>query len=878
MTTKEDIAGYDLDDEVADLIRPHLDPTESTLASIAVAIDQKRQEAIAARSSSGIEGIWEECEDAYIGIDDANRGEFGQGRWGKPMSSDGPVTAGTTKKDETTASSTVYLRLTSRYVDAGKAKLCEILLPPNDKAFSISETPLPDLIKAKDDHRQVLQDGTKTPLTRAAKPGEIPELTPPPGSPMMAPAPSSPGPVAPADGQSPPSADGVSPAAAPAGAVQAGAAGTSAPPQVPLTVSDLAKEKLEIAHKSAKMAETRIYDWLQEAKYRRHMRKVIFDSGRCGSGVLKGPFPNPTRSIVTKKAKDGGVDIEVKDDVKPSVKRVDFWNCFPDPACGEDIHDGDYFFERDFLSTRGVRKLKKITGYIETAIDAVLEQGPSVVADNEKVPSRINNQGMKKGQFEIWFFYGMLTREEMNTCTMASTGEKLSADNVPEDKKQVYAIVTMINQTIVRATINPLDSGNFPYHIMCWQRRSGYWAGIGIGEQLRAPQRMLNASVRALLNNAGLSAGAQIVLDQGAVRPANGQWKLTPNKIWYKGADTPSQDVNEAFAIHEIPSVIEDMLKLVDLAEKQAENATSIPLVTQGQSGQTTPETLGGMQLQDTNANQLLRDIGWEVDDSITEPVVNDFYEWLLLDPDVPEEEKGEFVINAQGSSALVERAIQDQVLVQLPALSLNPVYKLDPAKCVEMFLRSKRLDPMDLQYTEAQQEAMSKQPPPVPVPVQVAQINASAVRDGIVAKQGIAGQTVQHEQQLHEAEQALAGQDSQNDAARINAESERTRAEQVVRLHEIQMKLHIATLDYANKQGITLAQAKAQLAKTAMTLQAQRELNAADHAVDLHKHHNPPPEPGQRKTQPKHIIPTNPAKPLAQVPGRAPNGEAFEQ
>lgn len=217
-------------------------------------------------------------------------------------------------------------------------------------------------------------------------------------------------------------------------------------------------------------------------------------------------------------------------------------------------------------------------------------------------------------------------------------------------------------------------------------------------------------------------------------------------------------------------------------------------------------------------------------------------------------------------------------MLVQLPALSLNPVYKLDPAKCVEMFLRSKHLDPLDVQYTPQEQEAMSKQPPPVPVPVQVAQINASVVRDGIVAKQAIGTQTVQHEQQLHEAEQALAGQDTQNDAARIVAEQERTRAEQVVRLHEIQMNLHIATLNYASKNNITVAQAKAQLAKTAMTLQAQRELNAADHAVDLHKHHNPPPEPGVNKNQPKHIIPVSPAKPLAQTPGRAANGKAFDQ
>ena len=319
------------------------------------------------------------------------------------------------------------------------------------------------------------------------------------------------------------------------------------------------------------------------------------------------------------------------------------------------------------------------------------------------------------------------------------------------------------------------------------------------------------------------------------------------------------------------------MLKIIDFAEKQAEQVTSIPLVTQGQSGATTPETFGATQLQDNNANQLLRNIGWAFDDSITEPVVRQSYEYLLLDPDVPEEEKGDFVINAHGSIALVERAIQNQTLAQLLPVSLNPAYGIDPKRCAAEFLKSKSFTPSDLKYTDEELADMAKNQPP-PIPVQVAQINASVIRDGIVAKQNVADQTMQHEQALHQDEQALAGQDTQNDAARIAAEQQRTQTEATVRLHEIQMKHNIALMDYANRNNITLAQAKTQLAKTAMTLQAQRDLNAADNAVDLHKHHNPSPTDAPSRKQPEHLNPRTAAKPLAQTPGRAPNGRGFAQ
>jgi hypothetical protein len=54
--------------------------------------------------------------------------------------------------------STVFLRLTSRYVDAGSAKLGEILLPIDHKAFSIDETPVPELIRLKDDVSQIVHE------------------------------------------------------------------------------------------------------------------------------------------------------------------------------------------------------------------------------------------------------------------------------------------------------------------------------------------------------------------------------------------------------------------------------------------------------------------------------------------------------------------------------------------------------------------------------------------------------------------------------------------------------------------------------------------------------------------------------------------------
>ena len=831
--------------EVAELIKPHMDPEPGTLSAIAVALKTKRDAAMIARTSSGIETIWSECEDAYIGIDDANRSEFEGGKWAKPMAMNGPVQAGTTVKGKPDHKSTVFLRLTARYVEAGAAKLGEILLPKTgDKAFSIKETPLPELIKAKKDKSQVVSDDGQ-PLTRPLQPGEMPPAQQPPMTGGAATAVST-----------APVPQPIGAPVAPGGAVQPGAtAGAPAPappppppPRVPLTVSDLAKENIQIAGEKAKLAETRIWDWLVESKYALNMRKVIFDAARLGSGVLKGPHPKVSEAVMTNASQADGADVSVriKREIKPGVSYVDVRNLFPDPTCGEDIHNGEYIFERDYMSDTQVRALKKLPGYITSQIDKVLAEETAPTTSGAAMRStRYGDNDERKGRRVVWYYYGVLSREEIDCCRVMGGRKPLTNVDVPLDKKHVHVIATMIGDTVVRAVLNPLDSGGFPYHVLPWQRRAGYWAGIGVGEQIRAPQRILNASARAMLNNAGKSSGSQIVIDQGSIRPANGNWGLEPDKIWYKTNDSPGDDVRKAFYAFDIPNMTDEMLKIIEFAEKQGENATSIPLVTQGQSGVTTPDTFGGMQLQDNNANQLLRSIGDNTDDFVTEPLVLKLYEWLLLDPHVPNEEKGDFNIDAHGSSALVERAIQDQTLATLGPIVKDPAYGISPRKWMGEYLLSRKMDPKRIQYTEDEQQKIDSQPPPVAPQVEAAKILAAS-------RQQIA--------------QGALGADQQMGAEEI-----------ALRREEMQYDRELAMLKYANDKGITLDKVKADLAKTAMTLQAQRELAAAASGVDLHKHHNPQKKDDDTggRNQPRHA---GPAKPIAQLPGRAADGEAFTQ
>lgn len=758
------------------------DSRDELLAALGLAVAKKRDEAVSARKDSGIEAVWLACEEAYLCIDEMNRHEYAQAKWAKPIAMNAPVTA-TAGEKSGDGRSTAYIRMTARYVDMGAAKISEIILPMDDKPFHFTSTPVPTLV-------------SRLAPIPAAMPAQMPGMAPPgapaiPGMPQAAPSP-----------------------------------------------EDDADDK-------AKKAEKRIYDWMVEAGYKSEMRAVIHDSAKLGTGVLKGPFPVLRKNRAVTKVQDKNGKTVVKVDrvssVVPGYKRIDPWNCYPHGACGEDVNAGDYFFEKDSISPSTLKALKHELDkegkpvYLTSQIDKVLEEGP----DGHREESGRPNQPKSRDNFNIWYFTGTISKKDLHL-----TGA-IGVDELPEDVSDISAIVTLVNNSVIRATLNPLQTGRFGYSVLPWSQRSGSWTGVGVAEQVSVAQKIVNNASRAVFNNAGVSGGVQIVMDPLAIVAANRSSVISPNKIWHLQADA-DKDVRKYFSVFEIPNITAQLMPIVQYGLKMAEEATNIPLISQGHDGEQTPQTLGQAQLQNTNANTLLRNLAYTVDEKITEPVVNDSYDWLLLDPDVPDDEKGDFDINCKGSVAMVEQAIQEQFLLQMGGMVTNPAFALSPPRWMEQVLKAKKFDTRLLQLTDAEKAQAAQQQPPEAPAVTSAKINAQA---RLQAAQIMAGVTVKKSEI-----------DVDRDRTYVQAEMQRTQSDHQATMAELQLRRELAMMDYANKRELSLEQVKAKLADTTMRLNLQKDLSMANLTLDVHKHSNP------------QVI-----KPPTEPAGRAPDGEAYQ-
>lgn len=697
------------------------------LEAFGVSLAHKREEAISGRYSSGIEQEWMEDEEAYQGIDDANRDTSIT----KPRSPNGSSYNPRPKE----VRSTVFLNITRPYVDAASAKVADMLLPTDDRNWGIKPTPIPDLELAKQDQTPIM-----TPM----------------GQPAM---------------------------------MQMQDPATGQPMQRQMTIADRATQIMDQANKAAQAAERRIEDWLVECQYHAEVRKAIEDCSRLGTGILKGPYPVVRKHKRVKRGQ-GITAIELVQTISPATKRVDPWNFYPDPSCGENIHDGSFVFEKDSFTAKQLRDLVGSPGYLQSQIEQILEEGPGkkYVGTNE----RTND----KDRFEVWYYHGVIDAEDM----------ELAGVKVEDKTKQIPAIIVLVNDRIIKAAINPLDSGEFPYDVMPWQRRTDSPFGVGVARQVRTPQRMLNAATRNMMDNAGLSAGPQLVMRRGLVEPADGSWTLTPRKVWYVSDEGDTRSVAEAFAAINIPTLQNELMAIIQFAAKMAEDVTGLPMLLQGQQG-AAPETVGGMQMLSNNASSVLRRIARTFDDKITEPHIRRYYEWLLLYGE-DEKEKGDFSVDARGSSALVERDIQNQWIVQMLNFAVpGNAYKIDPAKAFEEASKSQKFDPKRVQYTEEEwqqlQQQMAQAQPQDPQ-LQVAQIRAQA--------------DVQKTQA-----QAAA------DQAEIQFRAKMAQDENIARMAELQLQREIAMLKLAADQKISLEKIKAQLTDTAIKEKNKRELFTAE-------------------------------------------------
>jgi len=538
------------------------------------------------------------------------------------------------------------------------------------------------------------------------------------------------------------------------------------------TANEEANAIMEAAKQAAEAMERSIDDSLTECKYNGESRKGIEDAVRLGTMVMYGPFPARQTSKVWLPQGDGTQVLQINESIVPASMRMDPWDCFFDPSCGNDHQAGRGFFMRRMVTRKQLRQLVGLPGYDEEAIRDVLRSPPQKLRVAE---GRIIRDMINEDAYEMWTYHGEIEPEEMEMLSSRTQDPLTDVD---------FGVLVIVNDKVVGAMESWVVDRTLPVDVYCWRKADDSPFGYGLPDELEHQQRVVNSAWRQVMDNGRTSLGGQIVIKKGMVIPQNGSYEITPNKVWL--AKDELDDVRAAMTVFEFNSHLEELLAIAQAAMQFADTESSMPQIMGGEQG-SAPETVGGMVMLYNNANAVLRQRVKLYDDTITRPHIGRYYDWKMAnDPDPAI--KGDYEIDARGSTALIERDIQNQALLNLANITNNPRYipHLKEREELKAILKAFKVNPEELLKPEDQvkqeAEAQAQQGAPQDPKVQAAQIIAQAKADELAVKRETLSYNVERERA--ESEQAMMEAQLERDItiAKLEQDGIRSRDEMVAK------------------------------------------------------------------------------------------------
>lgn len=551
--------------------------------------------------------------------------------------------------------------------------------------------------------------------------------------------------------------------------------------------ADVAKLALEQAQSAAEAMEKEIDDQFVDCNWAQQTRAMIRSASRLGTGVMKGPFPKvlQERSWEQMEGADSVYQLSIIERMAPWCACIDVWDFFPDPNCGDDIQAGSYVIERDFLTPRKLRELAKDQSYYADEIAAVLREGPQRISRSSDRNARMEGERADREAFEIWYYYG-----DLDVTDLAARG--CDCSGLPEGMETASAIVTMVNDRVIKATLNPLETGSFPYRVMPWDAVPGQIYGRGVPRKISTPQRITNAATRSMLDNAGMSLGPQIVIDDSSIEPVDGRMEITGRKIWRLKIGGNVRTVQEAFAVFSIPTMQAELSAIIEFGLRMADEVSGLPLLLQGERG-SSPDTVGGMQMLMQSASIVLKRIAKQFDDYYTRPLLKDWYDWNMQHSKKPEI-KGDLQIDARGAGELAARDQANQFLMIAGQFVANPAFGIDPKKLFKEMAGANHFDARKIQFTDEEIKQQQERQPQVPPP----QIAVAQMRSQDADKE--------REFKAQEAEK-----DRQFEA------------------YMAQLDAELKQMEASGQQQISVANMRAKLADSAMKERSKQQLLAAE-------------------------------------------------
>lgn len=431
-----------------------------------------------------------------------------------------------------------------------------------------------------------------------------------------------------------------------------------------------------------------IDDQLEEGGYESECRKVIASGNLLGTGILKGPMGSPRHEKRWRRG-NSGWSIGGVSKQKPTFSFVPVWHYYPDP---EAVDRESCKFEIEWRPMNKIQfqALENDPAFMPEAVREVLRRFPNGdsnqleqwESDLRTVTKHEANKPGPTRRFVVLERWGSLSGKELSAAGLTELDPELDYE----------AQVWVCGGVVIRAQINPYDTGSRPFKLYYFDKDETSIFGEGIPSIMRDTQRGANTSIRALTDNAAASSIPMFEINMDLMHDSESDTDSVVAGRTFKRKGRGPDSQYPAVRVIDIPTRTEQFMALLKLFIEMGDETTTLPRYTYGSNdGSSVSKTVGGLSMLMGQANISLKESVKAWDDGITSPFISDMYAWNMQFSERADI-KGDFDVIARGSSSLVAKEVRANALAAFTLDILKGAPEL--AKKRELFAeRARNLD-----------------------------------------------------------------------------------------------------------------------------------------------------------------------------------------
>ncbi len=462
---------------------------------------------------------------------------------------------------------------------------------------------------------------------------------------------------------------------------------------------ELEKEiALEAAESMTVDIEDQLIETNAEMKLKESMLEAcIFGSGAVKAGTVRIDKKQSYSKMLDPETGEQGYALSVVETVAPDVESVSIFDLYPDPYCTT-LEDCDGLFRRHVLTRRQMRDLADLPQFDSDMVRYLLKihrNGNHTEEDHETTRRRIAgiNENSESNRFVVMEYWGTVDGYELEEHGIElPEGSDLSDD--------YSACVWFCDGKVLKVMLNPITGYKIPYHIFPYERSPHQFWGTGVPRMMRDSQGTMNTATRIWLDNMALSSGPMVEVNTDLLAAGEDPTDIHPWRVFLREGGDGSMP---AVRWYQPVANANGLNQIVEIFRRFADETTSLPSYTHGEQTQGLNKTATGMSMLMGAANIALKSTIKNIDDFLIEPMIESLFHFNM-EFGTNEKSKGDLRIVARGSTALVQKEVQSQRLLQfLSIVGDNSAGVVKQTELLREIAQSMDIDPDKIMKTEEQ-------------------------------------------------------------------------------------------------------------------------------------------------------------------------------